>query len=346
MLKVMLVEDEIIVRLGIRSVIPWEQHGFQYVGDASDGREALAVIERENPDIVLTDIIMPNMDGLELIEAVKCKFPNIHIIVLSSHDEYDYVRRAMKLGADDYMLKASLEPQQLLQILSEIAFRIAEERKSGDSGPQVAAGDSAGQSFARIVRKLLGNETGTDAGLSRDEENMAKEILHAYNYLMTVRLHAYGQHHKPASGDVTLLHLLDMHLQKWTNGLYVTMHEREWLLLLPFDVPKNSEILLSIGQDLITAAKRVIDASISIGVSLNFTAISELRTIYRQTRTALQQYFIHGTEQTYLSLPQNVTRQDHGFTLLSGEEEKKLMRELERVDEAAIQEAVMAVLSA
>jgi len=342
MLKVLLAEDEIIVRLGIKAVIAWEKHGFQFVGDAADGQEAMALIERENPDILLTDIMMPNMDGLALIEAVKIKYPHIRILVLSSYDEYDFVRKAMKLGAEDYVLKASLGPQQLLQILSEIALSIAKERSGGDLNPQIAVSDSEGHAMARIFRKFLHIEAGS--GISFEEEKMARAVLQANNYLMHVHLHACGPHRAKPSGSLTLLHLLDMHLRKWTNGLSVTIDDGESILVLPFDEPQNVDVLGSIGRDLITAAKSVLDASLSIGVSQSFTEPYEIKTAYEQTRTALQNYFLQGKEMTYISLAHDRGQQESGVILFSGEDEKKLRSELERGDEGGIQDAVFVVL--
>ncbi|MFD2332408.1 response regulator [Cohnella sp. GCM10020058] len=126
---VMLVDDELLVRLGIRSLIDWEKHGFEFMGDAADGEEALALMAQGAPDILLTDIVMPRMDGLALIEHVKRAYPKTLIIVLSSHNEYDYVRRAMKMGIEDYLLKTSLKPAELLALLSEAAEKIARERE-------------------------------------------------------------------------------------------------------------------------------------------------------------------------------------------------------------------------
>lgn len=147
-IKVMLAEDELLVRLGIKSLIEWDKHGFTFIGDAADGIKALELMDREAPDILLTDILMPRMDGLELIEKVRKRYPDTLIIVLSSHNEFDYVRRAMKLGVEDYILKTSMKPAELLQILLEVSGKIAKRR-------EMAAPANVLQSTAQSDREAI-----------------------------------------------------------------------------------------------------------------------------------------------------------------------------------------------
>lgn len=337
MLKVLLVDDEIIVRLGIKSVIEWENHGFQYVGDAADGREALVLIEREQPDIVLTDILMPNMDGLELIKEIKRIRPHIRIIVLSSHDKYDYVRTAMKLGADDYILKASLQPEKLLRLLSEAAMHIAANQRREYIRSAQDAAITEEMQFFRNLREFIAGEADS---LSAGVVNQLINIIRASNYTMLVRLHSYSIQ---SAEESTLLHLIEMHLRKWTNGRVISKKEREWMLLLPFDNPMNGEELEEIGQDLISAVKRVIGADISIGVSGVFHDPLEIKNAYDQSRKALQSYFFCGIGFTYLYM-NHMPRHEQGTLLFSPEDEKLLKQELERIDEEAARTVVMTVL--
>lgn len=154
-LKVMLVEDELLVRLGIKSLVDWESHSFDYIGDAADGEKALELMEQDVPDILLTDIVMPRMDGLELIARVKEKYPDMMIIVLSSHDEYDYVRRAMKLGIEDYVLKTSIKPSVLLELLGEAAAKYGSRRGSGVSPEPAERRESQAERMGRQLRAEL-----------------------------------------------------------------------------------------------------------------------------------------------------------------------------------------------
>ena len=128
MVKVYLVEDEIIIRQSIKNSIDWEKEGYEFVGDASDGELALPVILKEKPDILITDIRMPFMDGLELSRMVKAELPDIKIVILSGYDDFKYAKQAIKIGVAEYLLKP-VSSAVLLEHLSEIAEKVRDERE-------------------------------------------------------------------------------------------------------------------------------------------------------------------------------------------------------------------------
>ena len=128
MVKVYLVEDEIIIRQSIKNSIDWEKDGYEFVGDASDGELALPVILKEKPDILITDIRMPFMDGLELSRMVKAELPDIKIVILSGYDDFEYAKQAIKIGVAEYLLKP-VSSAVLLEHLSEIAEKVRDERE-------------------------------------------------------------------------------------------------------------------------------------------------------------------------------------------------------------------------
>ena len=128
MYSVFLVDDEPIVLEGIRSKIDWENNGFTFAGEATDGEIALSMIHEIKPDILITDIKMPFMDGLELSKAVKNIQPWIKIIILSGHDEFDYAKKAISIGIEDYILKP-FTPDEILSSLDKTAKEIDRERR-------------------------------------------------------------------------------------------------------------------------------------------------------------------------------------------------------------------------
>jgi two-component system response regulator YesN len=107
--------------MGIRSIVNWEEYGYTIVADASSGSEALEKIAECHPDIVLTDLVMENMDGFELIRRSAEKYPEIRFVVLSSHNDFENVRKAMKLGAKDYIFKLTANQDEILRILDELS---------------------------------------------------------------------------------------------------------------------------------------------------------------------------------------------------------------------------------
>ena len=125
MRTILVVDDEYLVRVGIHSFLNWEEHGYTIIGEAADGQAALDIIEKAHPDIVLTDLKMDGMDGFALIETCKKKWPDILFVVLSSSDDGANVKRAMKLGAADYIFKVTSKPDELLKILDDLPYERA-----------------------------------------------------------------------------------------------------------------------------------------------------------------------------------------------------------------------------
>jgi len=128
MVKVFLVEDEIVMREGIKNNIKWEQEGFEFVGEASDGELAYPLIQKTKPDILITDIKMPFMDGLELSRLVKHEMPDMKIIILSGYDEFEYAKEAISIGITDYLVKP-IAGAQLLEAVKKVGRTIQEEQQ-------------------------------------------------------------------------------------------------------------------------------------------------------------------------------------------------------------------------
>jgi DNA-binding NarL/FixJ family response regulator len=116
-LKLLIVDDEDLIRERFRQTFPFEAYGFRVVGEAGDGEQALALCRALQPDIVLTDIVMPVMDGISLIRRLGEEFPRIQSIILSCHDEFALARQAVSIGAVDYLLKMDTRFEDLLQVL-------------------------------------------------------------------------------------------------------------------------------------------------------------------------------------------------------------------------------------
>ena len=128
MFKVFLVEDEIVVREGIRKNIPWDAYGFIYSGDAPDGELALPLIRRIQPDLLITDIKMPFMDGLALIELVRKELPRTKIIIISGHDDFSYAQQAIHIGVEQYLLKPIVKGK-MVEILIELHKKMEAEQQ-------------------------------------------------------------------------------------------------------------------------------------------------------------------------------------------------------------------------
>lgn len=163
--RLMIIDDEFIMRQGLKNMVDWEAEGFLIAGEGSNGEEGLRLIEEARPHIILCDIVMPVMDGMEFGDIVHKRYPEIQIIMLSSYDNFEYVKGTLLNGAVDYILKPALNPQNLLETLNKYADRIPglHRRKSRRSGIH-----------HHMERYLLGFDSGEDT------EKWREELPHAF----------------------------------------------------------------------------------------------------------------------------------------------------------------------
>ena len=124
--RIILVDDEEEVRQSIIRKINWTEAGFQVVGDAENGEDAMEKVEALEPDLILTDIRMPYMDGLTLAEKVRQKYPSIKIVIFSGYDDFEYAKQAIKLNVTEYILKP-VNVEELTAILKRIKSNLDEE---------------------------------------------------------------------------------------------------------------------------------------------------------------------------------------------------------------------------
>lgn len=137
MKKVLVVDDEKLVRRGIITTFPWEKYGFTVVAEAGNGEKALEFIEMHKVDLLLTDLGMPGMSGLELIKQVRLLHPEMYVAVLTCHDNFKYIQDTMRMGVLDYIIKTEIEDK----IIEEVLARISEKMCLGSPGVSVPTPD-------------------------------------------------------------------------------------------------------------------------------------------------------------------------------------------------------------
>lgn len=128
MYSIMIVEDEYLVRQGISSLVNFKKFNMQVIGEAENGLEAWEKIQAECPDIILTDINMPQMNGIKLAQLAREQYPQLHIIFLTGYDDFDYALSAVKLGADDYLLKP-FSREDVEAMLIKVKEKLDKEKK-------------------------------------------------------------------------------------------------------------------------------------------------------------------------------------------------------------------------
>lgn len=160
--QVVIVDDEPIIRFGLKSSIKWEEEGLHLIGDFSNGKQALDAIQKHHQvDILITDIKMPVMDGIHLMKQALALFPKLKVILVSSYNDFEYIREGLQYGAIDYVLKASLEPDAFLQIIKKCTKKLKKEKEE-EEALRIANQTNLlleKKKMAQEVRKVLLGET-------------------------------------------------------------------------------------------------------------------------------------------------------------------------------------------
>lgn len=182
MIKVFLAEDECLVREGLRDNIPWNRYGFEFAGEATDGEMALPLIRKTKPDLLITDIKMPFMDGLELSRLVRREFPDIRIIIISGYDDFEYARTAIKLQVDRYLLKP-ITKTAMIEALEEIKDKIDKDREQKDFMHRFQTELQEYEQFSRrsFFEQLIGGTLSVSEIYDKAEELEIKLDASAYN---------------------------------------------------------------------------------------------------------------------------------------------------------------------
>jgi len=295
MYKVIIADDEMLVRIGMTSLIPWEDHGFEVVGTASDGLQARELIEKHMPDIVLTDIVMPGLNGLELIAEIREKYAFIRFIVLSSHSDYMYVREAMKLGAEDYILKASVKPAEMIRLLQTTTAKLGQRATRQDPG----SGAGLATDRERLKRTMLRFICDEAVDHAESEAWFAQQDG-AENDWAVMIVRAHGPVDAANIGmESALQQLADvycsgrcLHVTEYKSGEFVA------LLSVPIDVETADTGVMNF-DPLLHAIRRFLNMEASIGLSDRFETSRGFKSAFLQAKEALQIAFYSGLGKCY-----------------------------------------------
>lgn len=275
--KVLIIDDEFIMRQGMKYMMDWEKEGFQIVGEATNGQEGLDLIEQVKPDIVLADIVMPVLDGIEFSKILGQRHPEIQLVILSSYDKFEYVKSTLLNGAVDYILKPTLNPEILLKTLNKAARNIPGLvlRKDKEMSPEI-----------QIERYLMGYQE------RLDEAFFVEVFPHTLYRMAGMNLKALCGSHK-----LTMDRIFDMVLEYFEEKKeYVSvsvMVEAEILcLILNYRVKDEKTVL----ADLKTCAERVrgMKREAFLVAGQSFTSLKAIKDCYqRQIQPYVDQKFYY-----------------------------------------------------
>ena len=291
-IKVFLVEDEMVIRRGIKNSIDWEKEGYIFCGEASDGELAYPMIIKEKPDILITDIRMPFMDGLELCKLVKKELPNIKILILSGYDEFDYAKEAIRLGVTEYLLKP-ISSGKLLEALNGVSESIRREKEDKDlvrKYMEEMRENTEHEKQKFFEQMIAGNLSMADALETGKKYEMN---LSAGMYNLLLFRFTLGEENRK-SGE--LLGEAEYAIEKLTERLeYVFEFQRGvegWAFLLMADNEEQmSERVKELSKDLEEIMKNYSTSAYFGGIGQPVARLRELEESFREAERALAARF-------------------------------------------------------
>lgn len=291
-IKVFLVEDEMVIRRGIKNSIGWEKEGYIFCGEASDGELAYPMIIKEKPDILITDIRMPFMDGLELCKLVKKELPNIKILILSGYDEFDYAKEAIRLGVTEYLLKP-ISSGKLLEALNGVSESIRREKEDKDlvrKYMEEMRENTEHEKQKFFEQMIAGNLSMADALETGKKYEMS---LSAGMYNLLLFRFTLGEENRK-SGE--LLGEAEYAIEKLTERLeYVFEFQRGvegWAFLLMADNEEQmSERVKELSKDLEEIMKNYSTIAYFGGIGQPVARLRELEESFREAERALAARF-------------------------------------------------------
>ncbi|OXS56917.1 hypothetical protein B1A99_18830 [Cohnella sp. CIP 111063] len=228
MWNMLVVEDESIVRIGLRYLVDWESCGVVWKAEASNGEEAWRIIEEEDIHIVMTDIRMPVMDGIQLTKKIKERGGEIQVVVISSYDDFPYVQEALRLGVTDYLHKPTMDKEEIVDMLKKVLGNL--ERTQGSSTAFSATTEKEKNEFLQA----LFSGAGDDGRLEQQYAAFGLPDLTEGVRPVGIRLSSGGREEEPQQGGsrfVAARYFIEKYVSHDWGGA-VAVGERDELLWL------------------------------------------------------------------------------------------------------------------
>lgn len=327
--RIMLVDDEEEVRKGIIRKIDWEHLGFEVVGDAENGEDALEKIEQLEPDVVMTDIRMPYMDGLMLTARIRQKYPSVKVLIFSGYDDFEYAQQAIKLNVTEYILKP-VNVEELSEILDRVRENLNEEIEQRRN---VNLLRDSYRSSLPILRELFLNDMvrGTaDAGQMEPKlKEYGIDILGARKLLVAVI--DMEQEEQTAERILTLhqelipisvKQLVEDNLKEYCR-FSIFNSTAGLTLVLAVDDHNTQTGLIDLLSDICKESKRILEVSITIGVGQSCTDLEQIGKSYQSAVDALgYRAIVGGGKPIYINDVEPVSR---GRLQMTSQEESELI---------------------
>lgn len=289
-MRILIVDDEPLVRIGIKSAIDWKANGMEIVGEAADGEEAIKLILEQQPDVVILDIKMPKKDGLEVLLEMKERGIHSKVIILSSFDDFTYVKKAMKWGAVDYFHKPSMNEHEIASVLNKIKDEMERNQVAND----VILPIRSVHPIESILRNMLQGNIDSVSQTKLKEGNMYVLLFTIKEYRQVVKRYT---NNNATMLPNTIVNFLSELLSKETEIEFLQIDENLFSIFLSNSESNSAQASFKRVNDIVnlirSSLKRFVNIETIFGISEPFHSFNEVVQAYTQSKQALEQKFYH-----------------------------------------------------
>ena len=290
MFKILVVDDDKIIRKGLIKIIEKSDTEFEIAGEAANGLRALEVIKESKPDILITDIKMPVMDGIELINRIQEEKLDLSIVVLSGFDDYKYVREALKGGAYDYLLKP-IDKTQMFDILYKLKEKIISKEKKQEEIKYISKLVSDSEKIMKeksFISILDGSKNDLDLLETKDSRN---------NYIVVFSIDGLYKHEENNNAVIMLENLKKEVYEVFKDGMVIAAEMNKKIVMLFNFLNTTSDYFNKALENIILKCHD--NEKVTIGVSRIFNDKANIQNAYDEAVKAVEFKFYYGTNKIY-----------------------------------------------
>ena len=330
-MKILIVDDESLIRAGMRAMVPWEKHGYTLVGEAVNGLHALELARKYLPDIILVDILMPGMDGLDFIRIIQEEQPLCKFIILSCMNEIDYYKKALCLGVREYILKSSIDADSVLGAIGRVAEEIRKERvydSQEDTGKAHANKYLVLTEFANLILK---NKIKDPETIARKFHSYDIPLLSSGLFVLAFSSDYSGQKEIKYDGslDYSIVNICQQLVSTVCSGYVFINYEDTVTAILSYSGTRApEEFVRFLSGRIREMLMQCLDITVTIGISRELGAYTEIARGYSDAVTALENSFYAGRGREYLFCDHAV----HRDTALALQEERLKILKINSMD--------------
>lgn len=304
MYSAMIVEDEMLVRVGLKSLINWNELGLALISDASNGQEALDKYDQCKPDIIITDIRMPQMDGIELVKKIRQTDRRVRIIILTCLEEFELIKKAMELDVDGYIVKLTMTSKEMADVLRRAIGRL-NELGPPDKKASVQNRHSLDEQIGELCKEYFDESKITPEDFERSLSELRIRLKGKKTVLSLLQIDHYGilhgKHEKNGGKqlDTSILSIIEAVTKKNLTCYAVNINPSKYMLFFIIEgIASESKINSVIGNVIVNiknSLKRYFDMSVSFGVSTIWNDAGKPDAIHMEAAAALDLRFFGGT---------------------------------------------------